>query len=222
MWILLYFLFLHLSEREPVNAHRYLVRWPVWRRNGHSYPAPSAKKEEKAFTKKLNWKLRLFLRELRRVKCMESTERTLNLHRKLPVQEDVIWAIHHAIWNVRSGGLGSVQGGFLVSVVIENKDLLTEVKEPQNVPLEGGGTAQRDLQGLATLGLIWWVINPCAVLWWILTTSHLSCIFWKSENNPPFRTLFSCGTGSAGKGNTCQLKIHPSEAFKWSSVSARL
>lgn len=58
----------------------------------------------------------------------------------------------------------------MVPVVIENKDLLTQVKEPQNVPLEGGNTAPRDLQGLATLGLTRWVINLCAVLWWIPTT----------------------------------------------------
>lgn len=58
----------------------------------------------------------------------------------------------------------------MVPVVIENKDLLTQVKEPQNVALEEGNTALGDLQGLATLGLTPWVINLCAVLWWILTT----------------------------------------------------
>lgn len=58
----------------------------------------------------------------------------------------------------------------MVSVVTENKDLLTQVKEPQNVPLEEGNTALRDLQGLATLGLTRWVINLWAVLWWIPTT----------------------------------------------------
>lgn len=50
--------------------------------------------------------------------------------------------------------MGSVQSGFMVSVVIENKDLLTQVKEPQNVPLEEGNAVQRDLQGLASLGLM--------------------------------------------------------------------
>lgn len=58
----------------------------------------------------------------------------------------------------------------MVSVVIENKDLLTQVKEPQNMPLEEGNAAPGDLQGLATLGLTRWVINPCAVLRWIPTT----------------------------------------------------
>lgn len=42
----------------------------------------------------------------------------------------------------------------MVPVVIENKDLLTEVKKPQNMPLEGGNTAQTDLHSLATFSLI--------------------------------------------------------------------
>lgn len=121
-------------------------------------------------TKKLKWKLNFFFRDLWKAKCAEATERTLNLQAKLTAEGDIIQAIHHDIWNVRRGGLGSVQGVSMVSIVIENKDLLTQVKEPQNVPLEEGNTAPRDLQGLATLGLTRWVINPCVVLWWIPTT----------------------------------------------------
>lgn len=94
---------------------------------------------------------------------MEATEGTLSLQGKLTAEG----VLSKQFISVRSGGLGSVQG---VSVGIENKDLLTQVEEPQNMLLEEGNTALRDLQGLATLGLTRWVINLCAVLWWIRTT----------------------------------------------------
>lgn len=109
----------------------------------------------------------------------------------------------------------------MVSVVIENKDLLTWVKEPQNVPLEEGNTAQRDLPGLATLGLIRWVINPCAVLRWILTTLRLSCSSEKAEIILHLELYFLVVQIQLVKAITCKLKIHQSKPFKWSEVSAK-
>lgn len=89
------------------------------------------------------------------------------------------------------------------------------------MPLEGGNTAQTDLHGLATFSLIWWTINPCAVLQWILSVPCLSCIFWKSWSNPPLGALFSYDSGSVVKGNTCKLKMQGGRAFQGCAISVR-